>query len=53
MKLSSAIWESLKIALDALKAHRLRAILATLGIVIGITMVVGIASIIDGWEKGP
>ena len=51
MKLSIAIWESLLIALDALKQHRLRAILATLGIVIGITMVVGIASIIDGLNK--
>ena len=48
MKLSLTIWEGLKIALDALKQHRLRAVLATLGIVIGITMVVGIASIIDG-----
>ncbi|UCE20383.1 MAG: ABC transporter permease [Gemmatimonadota bacterium] len=51
MKLSLTIWEGLKIALDALKQHRLRAILATLGIVIGITMVVGIASIIDGLNK--
>ena len=51
MKLSYTIWESLKIAIDALRMHRLRAILATLGIVIGITMVVGIASIIDGLNK--
>jgi putative ABC transport system permease protein len=51
MKLSFTIWESLKIALDALKVHRMRAILATLGIVIGITMVVGIASIIDGLNR--
>ncbi len=51
MKLSYTIWEGLKIALDALRMHRLRAILATLGIVIGITMVVGIASIIDGLNK--
>lgn len=51
MKLSVTVWESFKIALDALKTHRLRAILATLGIVIGITMVVGIASIIDGLNK--
>jgi len=51
MNLTSTIWESLKIALDALRSHRMRAILATLGIVIGVTMVVGIASIIDGLNK--
>src|SRR5512136_1188305 len=51
MKLSYTIWEGLKIALEALRTHRLRAILATLGVVIGITMVVGIASIIDGLNK--
>lgn len=51
MKLSLTIWEGLKIALEALRTHRMRAILSTLGIVIGITMVVGIASIIDGLNR--
>lgn len=51
MKLYLEVWEGLKIAAASLWAHKLRAILSTLGIVIGITMVVGIASIIDGLNK--
>ena len=46
------IIESAKIALQALWSHKLRAILTTLGIVIGVVTVVGIISIIEGLNKG-
>ncbi|OQX96315.1 hypothetical protein B6I21_01280 [candidate division KSB1 bacterium 4572_119] len=42
------IWESLKIALQALRTNKLRSFLTTLGIIIGITTVIGILSIIRG-----
>lgn len=46
------IIESLKIALQALWSHKLRSILTTLGIVIGVVTVVGIISIIQGLNTG-
>jgi putative ABC transport system permease protein len=46
------ILESTKIAGQALWAHKLRSLLTTLGIVIGVVTVVGIISIIQGLNKG-
>lgn len=46
------LFESLKIALQALWSHKLRSILTTLGIVIGVVTVVGIISIIQGLNTG-
>jgi len=46
------ILESGLIALEAIRAHKLRAILTTLGIVIGVVTVVGIISIIQGLNTG-
>ncbi|NOZ62734.1 MAG: FtsX-like permease family protein [Calditrichaeota bacterium] len=48
IKLFIEIWESVKIALQALRANKMRTFLTTLGIVIGITTVIGIHSIIHG-----
>jgi len=48
MKILIEIWESIKIALQALNANKLRSFLTTLGIIIGITTVIGILSIIRG-----
>lgn len=45
------IWESLKIAFQALRANKLRSFLTTLGIVIGITTVIAIHSIIQGLNQ--
>ncbi len=42
------IWENVKIAFHALLANKMRTFLTTLGIVIGITTVIGIHSIIQG-----
>ena len=47
-----ALFENTKIAGQALWAHKLRSLLTTLGIVIGVLTVVGIISIIQGLNKG-
>lgn len=51
MRLLSDFWEGIKIALQALAANKMRSFLTTLGIVIGITTVIGIHSIIQGLNK--
>jgi len=45
------LWEGVKIALQALRANKLRFVLTTLGIVIGVTTVIIIVSIIQGLNK--
>ena len=51
MRLLIDLWEGIKIALQALSANKMRSFLTTLGIVIGITTVIGIHSIIQGLNK--
>ena len=51
MKIFIEIWESVKIAFQALRANKLRSFLTTLGIIIGITTVISIHSIIQGLNK--
>ena len=45
------IWEGIKIAFQALRANKMRSLLTTLGIVIGLTTVIGIHSIIQGLNE--
>ncbi len=45
------IWEGIKIAFQALIANKMRSLLTTLGIVIGLTTVIGIHSIIQGLNE--
>jgi putative ABC transport system permease protein len=45
------IFEGLMIALRAIRAHKLRAILTTLGIIIGITSVTSMVTVINGIEQ--
>ncbi|MFQ6113879.1 MAG: ABC transporter permease [bacterium] len=45
------LWENLRIALGALRANKLRSILTTLGIIIGITTVIAVHSIISGLNE--
>lgn len=51
MRLLNDFWESIKIAFHALSANKMRSFLTTMGIVIGITTVIGIHSIIQGLNK--
>ena len=45
------IWEDILIALRAIRVHKLRAVLTTLGIIIGITSVTSMVTIINGIEQ--
>ncbi len=47
-----SVWENVLIALRALAQNKMRAILTTLGIIIGVLTVVSVASIISGLNKG-
>ncbi|MCF7740863.1 MAG: ABC transporter permease [Candidatus Marinimicrobia bacterium] len=44
--------ENIMIAVKALKQHKMRSVLTTLGIIIGVLTVVSVASIISGLNKG-
>jgi len=44
-------WENLKVSLDTLRSHKVRSGLTLLGIVIGVTSVIAVASIIDGLNR--
>ena len=50
MRVLFEIWESLFTAIRAINANKLRSILTTLGIVIGITSVTAMATVINGIE---
>ena len=43
--------ENLLVAIDTLRAHKVRSILTMIGIVIGVTSVISVASIIDGLNQ--
>jgi len=45
-----AVGENLKLALDTLRAHKFRSLLTVLGVVIGTTTVIAVASIITGLD---
>ena len=45
------IKESLAVAVDAMRANKLRSILTTLGIIIGVTTIIGMMSIIQGLQN--
>ena len=51
MRFFVELWEGIKIALGALRANKLRAILTVLGIIVGVTTVIGIVSLTEGLEK--
>nr|BCX00980.1 MAG: ABC transporter ATP-binding protein [Bacteroidota bacterium] len=45
-------WEGVRMALEAIAAHRLRSLLTTLGIIIGIVSVTAMFTTIDGINRG-
>jgi len=46
------VWEGFLIALRALRVNKMRSILTTLGIIIGIVSVTGMATVVNGIERG-
>jgi putative ABC transport system permease protein len=51
MRILIYIWEGIKIAFEALRSYKLRSILTTLGIIIGVTTVITIVALIQGLNK--
>src|SRR5271165_2372619 len=45
------IQENLMVALDTIRANKVRSILTTIGIVIGVTSVISVAAIIEGLNR--
>jgi len=45
------LWEAVKLALGALRSNKLRAFLTLLGVIIGVTTVIGIVSLTQGLDK--
>ena len=45
------LFEPFRVALSALRANKLRALLTMLGIIIGVSAVIGILAIGNGWAK--
>lgn len=48
MRILIYMWEGIKIAFEALRAYKMRSILTTLGIIIGVTTVITIIALIQG-----
>ncbi len=51
MKIIIELWEEIKIAFGALRSNKLRAFLTLLGIIVGVTTVIGIVSLTEGLDK--
>jgi len=51
MAFLAEIWEAVKLALFSLKSNKMRAFLTLLGIIIGVTTVIGIISLTQGLDK--
>ncbi len=45
------IWESVRLALKAISSHKLRSILTTIGVMIGVMTVIGMLALIDGLNR--
>lgn len=46
--LIASLWESLLMALDAMRAHKMRAFLTLIGVVIGVTTIIGMMTVLGG-----
>jgi len=50
-KPARAVWEAMRFALGALRAHKLRSLLTILGIVVGVTTVITMVGVIEGFNR--
>jgi putative ABC transport system permease protein len=46
-----SIWESVRLALKAILSHKLRSVLTTIGVMIGVMTVIGMLALIDGLNR--
>ncbi|MBU0507468.1 ABC transporter permease, partial [bacterium] len=46
--LLASLWESLRMALEAMRAHKMRAFLTLIGVVIGVTTIIGMMTVLGG-----
>ncbi len=46
-----AVWEAVRFALGAIRAHKLRSLLTILGIVVGVTTVIAMVGVIEGFNR--
>ncbi len=46
-----SIWESVRLALKSILSHKLRSILTTIGVMIGVMTVIGMLALIDGLNR--
>jgi putative ABC transport system permease protein len=44
----ASMWEALKMALDSMRAHKMRAFLTLIGVVIGVTTIIGMMTVLGG-----
>jgi putative ABC transport system permease protein len=44
----SPLWEALKMAMDAMRAHKMRAFLTLIGVVIGVTTIISLMTVLGG-----
>ena len=51
MRILIYMWEGVRIAFDALRSYKMRSVLTTLGIIIGVTTVITIVALIQGLNK--
>jgi putative ABC transport system permease protein len=51
MRILNYMWEGVRIAFDALRSYKMRSILTTLGIIIGVTTVILIVALIQGLNQ--
>ncbi|MBN1999669.1 ABC transporter permease [candidate division KSB1 bacterium] len=51
MRIFIYIWEGIRIAFEALKSYKLRSVLTTLGIIIGVMTVITIVALVQGLNK--
>ncbi len=51
MRIFIYAWEGIKIAFEALRSYKMRSLLTTLGIVIGVTTVITIVALVQGLNK--
>ncbi|RPH95882.1 FtsX-like permease family protein [candidate division KSB1 bacterium] len=44
----ASLWEALQMALDAMRAHKMRSFLTLIGVVIGVTTIIGMMTVLGG-----